>query len=173
LASGQVNFTLIPEVPFQLEGKDGFLEKLHRRIQKRHHALIVVAEGAGQDLLPDELVECDASGNRQLGNIGEFLKERITAYLAERGIDTKIKYFDPSYHIRSVAANPADSLLCNKLARRAVHAAMAGKTDMLIGLRHDQFIHVPLPLVSQSDKCVDSESDLWMGVLASTAQEKW
>ena len=173
LASGQVNFTLIPEVPFHMEGEDGFLEKLHRRLKKRHHALVVVAEGAGQHLLPESLVKYDASGNRRLGNIGIFLKECITTHLAERGIDTKVKYFDPSYHIRSVEANPSDSLLCYKLARRAVHAAMAGKTDMLIGLRHDRFIHVPLPLVTQSDKSVDPESDLWMGVLASTAQEKW
>jgi len=173
LASGQVNFTLIPEVPFRLHGEGSFLEKLARRMDARKHAVIVIAEGAGQDLLPPDQIEYDRSGNRKLGNIGPFLQDEISRYFQEIGKPVNIKYFDPSYHIRSVPANCADSVLCHKLARRAAHAAMAGKTDMLVGLTNDHFVHVPLPLVTSQHKQVDPESDLWMGVLAATGQERW
>jgi 6-phosphofructokinase 1 len=173
IASAQVNFCLVPEVPFELAGEQGFLTRLHRRLLARGHAVVVVAEGAGQHLLGCTPQEFDASGNPKLGDIGTFLKERIKRYLEEVRVPTSIKYFDPSYHVRSMAANCQDSVLCNRLAARAVHAAMAGKTDVLVGLAHDTFIHVPLPAVTGSQKRISPESDLWMDVLAATAQEKW
>jgi 6-phosphofructokinase 1 len=173
IASSQVNFTLVPEISFHLDGPNGLLEKVRRRLEKRRHAVVVVAEGAGQHLLPDSEVPCDASGNRGLVDIGPILKQRLCCHFDELGVPLHLKYFDPSYHIRSARANCTDAILCNKLACRAVHAAMAGKTDMLVGLRHDYFIHVPLPLVAHNEKRLDPESDLWMGVLAATGQEKW
>jgi 6-phosphofructokinase 1 len=173
LASGEVNFCLIPEVPFALEGRDGLLQRLERRLAARGHAVIVVAEGAGQDLLADLPAGRDLSGNRLLGDIGLFLKERIKRHFAERKIPVGVKYFDPSYAIRSVPANADDRLFSLQLASCAVHAAMAGKTDVLIGFRHNQFIHVPLPLVIRDSKTVDPESDLWSNVLGSTNQERW
>lgn len=173
LASGEVNFCLIPEVPFALDGRDGLLERLQRRLAARGHAVIVVAEGAGQDLLADLPEGRDISGNRLLGDIGLFLKERIKRHFAERGIPVGVKYFDPSYAIRSVPANADDRLFSLQLASCAAHAAMAGKTDVLIGFQHNQFVHVPLPLVIQSLKTVNPESDLWADVLGSTNQERW
>jgi len=173
LASGQVNFCLVPEVPFELEGPGGLLSKLEKRMNARNHAVIVVAEGAGQDLLPETEITYDRSGNRRLGDVGNLLKRRITEHFQEIGAPVSVKYFDPSYHIRSAAANCADALLCHRLSRRAVHAAMSGKTDMLVGMIHDSFIHAPLPLVTGTHKAVDPESDLWMGVLAATGQQRW
>ncbi len=170
LASGQVDLTLIPELPFHFEGPDGLYERIRRRLSERDHAVIVVAEGAGQEHLAEQGESFDASGNRRLGDIGPLLKNKIAEHFAAAGEPVKIKYFDPSYHIRSLPANTADAQLCGKLARRAAHAAMAGKTDMLIGLKHDKFIHVPLPLVARTHKQVDPESDLWIGVRAMTGQ---
>lgn len=170
LASQQVNFTLIPEVPFALEGENGFLNGLHQRLLNRKHAVIVVAEGAGKNLLAGCPEERDASGNAKHGDIGVFLRDRIHAYLTERGVPVQIKYFDPSYFIRSVPANSDDSLLCDQLARNAVHAAMAGKTDVMIGLWNDAYIHVPIGLATSGKKQVSPESELWRGVLAATGQ---
>jgi 6-phosphofructokinase 1 len=173
IASGEVNFTLIPEVPFSLSGDRGLLAKLERRLAKRHHAVIVVAEGAGQDLIPDHQEACDASGNRKLGDIGVFLKQQITDYFNKRNLPIDVKYFDPSYHIRSCQANTVDSLLCEQLARRAAHAAMAGKTDVLIGLVHMEFVHVPLGLSVGQKKQLSPESDWWTAVMAITGQGRW
>ena len=173
LASGDANFALIPEVPFQLKGPQGLLSALERRLQAREHAVVVVAEGAGQDLLGRDTEDCDASGNRQLGDIGLFLKQEIETHFAERQIPASIKYIDPSYHIRSVAANAADSLLCERLARDAIHAAMAGKTDLLIGLWHNHLIHVPLAVSTGMKKRLSPSGELWTSVLALTGQEKW
>ena len=173
VASGQVNFALIPEVAFQLSGPTGFLAQLERRLAAREHAVIVVAEGAGQDLLPDHSEGCDASGNRKLGDIGEHLSGEIKRHFHTLGVPISVKYFDPSYHIRSVPANAADSLLCEQLARNAAHAAMAGKTDLLIGLWHNRFVHVPLPMMTGVKKTLSPTSDLWRSVLAMTQQEKW
>ncbi len=173
ITSGQVNFTLIPEVPFELDGDDGLLAKLQRRLAARKHAVIVVAEGAGQHLLPNHEESFDPSGNRRLGDIGPFLKGKINQYFAEKKLPIDVKYFDPSYHIRSCAASKADRLFCERLARNAAHAAMAGKTDLFVGLWHDQIVHVPLPLSVGQKKLLSSEDDIWMSVLAITGQDKW
>jgi 6-phosphofructokinase 1 len=173
IASGHVNFALIPEVPFELDGANGLLAKLERRLAARQHAVIVVAEGAGQDLLEQQEAKFDASGNRVLGDIGTFLKSRITDYFAGRKLPVAVRYFDPSYHIRSCPANTFDSLLCEQFARHAVHAAMAGKTDVLVGRVHSQFIHVPLPAVIGQKKRLSPEDEAWATVLAITGQEKW
>ncbi|MCH7750711.1 MAG: ATP-dependent 6-phosphofructokinase [Planctomycetes bacterium] len=173
VASGEANFTLIPEEPFALEGRQGFLPALRRRLAAREHAVVVVAEGAGQDLLSAASDQCDASGDRRLGDIGLFLKQQIVDYFAKVSIPVGVKYFDPSYYIRSVAANAADSLLCEQLARKAVHAGMAGKTDLLIGLWHNHLIHVPLAVSTGMKKRLSTEGELWTSVLSLTGQEKW
>jgi 6-phosphofructokinase 1 len=169
LASQEVNFTLIPELPFRLDGERGFLKALKDRILNRGHALIAVAEGAGQNLLAGDEEMTDASGNVLHKDIGLFLKDRITEYFGEQGIPINLKYIDPSYLIRSVPANSEDSLLCDQYARNAVHAAMAGKTDMIIGLWH-AFMHVPIALATSARQRVSPESLLWYNVISATGQ---
>jgi 6-phosphofructokinase 1 len=173
LASQEVNFALIPEVPFPLEGEGGLLHALKKRLAARGHAVIVVAEGAGQDLIAKGRDERDASGNLKLNDIGLFLKERITRYFAAEKIPMSLKYIDPSYVIRSVPANTDDSLLCDAMARYAVHAAMAGKTDVLIGLWHNEFLHVPISAAVASQKRLSPEGGTWLSVLATTGQPRW
>jgi 6-phosphofructokinase 1 len=173
LASQEVNFALIPEVPFPLEGEEGLLHALKKRLAARGHAVIVVAEGAGQDLIAKDRDERDASGNLKLNDIGVFLKERITRYFAAEKIPMSLKYIDPSYVIRSVPANTDDSLLCDAMARYAVHAAMAGKTDVLIGLWHNEFLHVPIAAAIASQKRLSPEGGTWLSVLATTGQPRW
>ncbi|MGI9456457.1 MAG: ATP-dependent 6-phosphofructokinase [Aeoliella sp.] len=170
VASGEVNFTLIPEQPFKLAGPRGLLPALKRRLEAREHAVVVVAEGAGQELLALEGNECDASGNRRLGDIGQFLKQQIKDYAARENFPVEVKYFDPSYYIRSVPAGAADSLLCEQLARKAAHAGMAGKTDILIGLWHNHLIHVPLAVSTGVKKRLSTDGELWTSVLSSTGQ---
>jgi 6-phosphofructokinase 1 len=169
-ASQDVNFTLIPEVPFKLEGDGGFLAALRKRVLKRAHAVIVVAEGAGQDLLEADGQERDASGNVKLKDIGPFLRERIEAHFKAEKIPAVIRYFDPSYFIRSSPADAEDAILCDSFARNAVHAAMAGKTGLVIGLLHDRFVHVPIEMVIGEKKRLDPDSTEWYAVLASTGQ---
>ncbi len=170
LASQEVNFTLVPEIPFQLYGERGFLACLKKRILERRHAVIVVAEGTGQELIPAGEVERDASGNVKLRDIGPFLRQTMAEYFAAERIGVTVRYFDPSYIIRSVPANTDDSLLCDRLARNAVHAAMAGKTDTVMGLWYNTFIHVPISLVISQRKLLRPESEVWRAVLAATGQ---
>jgi 6-phosphofructokinase 1 len=170
VACQDVNFTLVPEVPFRLEGKRGFLEALGKRILKRAHAVVVVAEGAGQDLLETGQAGRDASGNVKLKDIGLFLRERIEAHFKSEKIPVVMRYFDPSYLIRSSPANAADSILCDLFARLAVHAAMAGKTGLVIGHLHDNFIHVPIELLAGREKRLDPSGFAWRAVLAATGQ---
>jgi len=168
LASQDVNFVLIPEVPFKLDGQGGFLAALQRRILKRSHAVVVVAEGAGQDLLPQGEAERDASGNLKLKNIGPFLRERIERHFKAANIPMVLRYFDPSYSIRSRPANAEDAIQCDFFARNAVHAAMAGKTDLVIGMLHDTFIHVPIEMAKP--KRLNPDNFWWQEVLATTGQ---
>lgn len=173
LASGEANFCLIPEIPLRMDGPHGFLHKLQQRLKAREHAVVVVAEGAGQDLLEHSGAGEDASGNRRPGDVGYFLKERIERHFKAERMPVSVKYFDPSYYIRSLPASAVDSLLCERFARAAVHAAMAGKTDMLVGLWHNHLVHVPLGTCTGMTKRIDPESELWTSVLALTGQEKW
>jgi 6-phosphofructokinase 1 len=170
VASQDVNFALIPEVPFALEGERGFLAALKDRIQRRAHAVIAVAEGAGQNLLQANTADRDASGNVKLKDIGLFLRERIEAYFKAEGISVVMRYFDPSYQVRSRPANCEDAILCDLFARNAVHAAMAGKTGLVIGYLHDRFIHVPIELLATHVKRLDTASGWWHSVLAATGQ---
>jgi 6-phosphofructokinase 1 len=172
LASGDVNFTLIPEIPFRLEGPGGFLEALEKRLQRRHHAVVVVAEGAGQDLFEAVRDERDASGNIRYHDIGLFLKQRITEHFTARSIPIDLKYIDPSYVIRAVPANCHDSLLCDQLARRAVHAGMSGRTDLIVGFWNRSFMHVPIPLATASTKRIDPDGEHWASVLSATGQPR-
>jgi 6-phosphofructokinase 1 len=174
LASQDVNFCLIPEIPFVLAGKNGFLEVLRRRLESVHHAVVVVAEGAGQELIRDLPAETDASGNRRYADIGVHLKEQIVTYFNRIGVPVDVKYFDPSYFLRGVPANCDDALLCDFLARNAVHAAMAGKTNLIVGVWNGTFTHIPISLAVSEKKRVKPEGPLWLGVLATTGQpRKW
>jgi len=171
LASGDANFVLIPEVPFDLDGERGFLRQLEKRMLARHHAVIIVAEGAGQDLFARKgPVRRDASGNIRLNDIGVLLKDRIEEHFRRRRIEINLKYIDPSYIIRSVPANASDSIMCGVLAQYAVHAGMAGKTGMLVGLVNDAYVHLPLRAVAARRKMIDPRGNIWMLVLESTGQ---
>jgi len=170
VASQDVNFTLIPEVPFKLEGPNGFLTALKERIMSRTHALVVVAEGAGQDLLDQNGKERDASGNIKIQDIGLFMREKIEAYFKAEKIPVVMRYIDPSYLVRSSPANAEDSILCDLFARHAVHAAMAGKTGLVIGYLHNEFIHVPIELITSRKKSIDTGGFVWSAVLAATGQ---
>lgn len=170
VASQDVNFTLIPEVPFQLEGEGGFLAALERRVVKRAHAVIAVAEGSGQQLLGNAGNERDASGNVRLRDIGLFLHEKIKEWFKARKIPVVMRYFDPSYLVRSSPDNAEDSILCDQFARHAAHAAMSGRTGLVIGFLHDRFIHVPIELLATQQKRLDPDSPAWSAVLATTGQ---
>lgn len=173
VVSQEVDLTLVPEVPFPLDGERGFLTALYQRMQDRGHAVVVVAEGAGQDHIAAGRQQRDQSGNLLLDDIGSFLRDRICGYFAERGMGISMKYFDPSYHIRSIPANVYDRYLCDQMGRHAVHAAMAGKTGLIIGFEHDHYIHVPIPAVVGQTKRIDVSGDLWRAVLESTSQPRW
>ena len=169
LADTHVNFCLIPEIRFTLAG---FLQELQNRLQQRGHAVIVAAEGAGQDLL-QATDERDASGNVRHGDIGVYLRDKILAYFKAAGTEVNLKYIDPSYMIRSLPAHARDAAFCLLLGHCAVHAGMAGRTDMVVGYWKNKFTHVPIPLAVSSRKKVDPHGFLWSSVLATTGQPAW
>ena len=165
LANPYVNYCLIPEEKFTLrKGPHALLPHLEQRLAKKHHAVIMVAEGAGQEFFDNAAERRDASGNKLHNDIGTFLKSEIINYFKERGIELTLKYFDPGYSIRSVQAEGEDSVFCSLLAQSAVHAAMSGRTDMMVGHWAGNFTHVPIPLTTSSRKKVDLKGPLWNGV---------
>ncbi len=170
LAIQEVNFVLIPEISFDLYGPRGFLKILRRRLEERHHAVVVVAEGAGQDLFEAAGTAKDASGNILHNDIGVFLKEKIFEEFTSKGFPHSIKYIDPSYIIRSAPANANDSKFCNLLAQNAVHAALAGRTDFVVGHWNNHFTLLPIPMAVAKRKKIDIESELWWNVLEATGQ---
>ena len=168
LAYNDVNYCLVPELPFTLEG---FLKSLEERLDKKGHAVIVVGEGAGQDLM-QRTQQRDASGNVRFGDIGTFLRDQIKAHFKGLEIELNLKYIDPSYTIRSVPANAHDSAFCLLLGQNAVHAGMAGRTNMVVGDWGGAFTHVPIPMAVSRRKKIDPDGWIWSTVLASTGQPR-
>jgi 6-phosphofructokinase 1 len=171
LALNDVNYVLVPEVPFDLEGPKGLYRVLEERLRRKQHAVLVVAEGAGQQYVahPDALR--DESGNPVLGDIGSFLAIGIKKHFKEKtDMYVNVKYIDPSYLVRSVPANAHDAIFCMRLAQNAVHAGMAGKTGMLVGYWNDEITHVPLALTASRSKRLSPEDSLWLNVLEATGQ---
>jgi len=170
-----VNYCLIPESPFVMDGEQGLLRALERRFVGKGHAVMVVAEGAGQELIAGEAQRRDASGNLLKKDIGEYLRRRIEEHFARIGKEVSIKYFDPSYSIRSVPAAGADAIRCYMLARSAVHAAMAGRTNCVVGNMHHggTYTLVPIPLAVVERQKVDLDGDLWRAVLDATRQSDY
>ncbi len=170
LAQQDVNFVLIPEVAFDIDGKNGLLANLDARLRNRGHAVIVVAEGAGQKYFSEGTRDYDASGNLRLMDVGIFMKDTISNYFKDVGLPISLKYIDPSYIIRSLPANSNDHVFCSFLGRDAVHAAMAGKTRLLIGHWNNHFVHVPMAASAGKRKQVNSKGRLWYSVLEATGQ---
>lgn len=169
LAMSDVNFVLIPEQPFKLEGERGFLPVLLERVKRRRHAVIAVAEGAGQDLMQGKL-GTDPSGNQIYGDIGIFLKDKIAEYFKENNTDATVKYIDPSYIIRSVPANAQDSVYCLSLGHHVVHAAMTGCTEMIVGSVKGSLCHIPMEVIAGKRKRIDLYGPLWRLVIENTGQ---
>ena len=173
LASTDTHFVLVPEVRFALDGAQGLLNAIEKRLSTHKHAVIAVAEGAGQDLFGNHTQTRDESGNLKAQDIGTLLRDRITTHFETRNIPVVMKYIDPSYMIRSVPANTQDRLLSDRMARFAAHAAMAGRTDMLIGHWNNAFVHIPIPTAIHKRKRMRIEGDLWTNVLLATRQPRW
>ncbi|MDD3310516.1 ATP-dependent 6-phosphofructokinase [Pseudodesulfovibrio sp.] len=172
LAMREVNFLLVPEADLNLDGEDGFLMALERRLRRRGHALIVCAEGAGQDLLLREERK-DPSGNRRLADICSLLMERIKTHFESTDMEMFMKFIDPSYMIRSVPANAGDRVYCGFLGQNAVHAAMAGKTGMVVAQLKSSMVHLPLDLVTAKRRSLNVESDYWRAVMEATGQQDY
>jgi 6-phosphofructokinase 1 len=170
LSIQEVNFVLIPEISFDLYGQRGFLRVLKKRLEERHHAVIVVAEGAGQEFFESAKDDKDPSGNIKHKDIGIYLKDKISEEYTNKGFSHSIKYIDPSYIIRSSPANANDSKFCNLLAQNAVHAALVGKTDFVVGFWNNQFTLMPIQMVIAKRKKIDVEGELWWNVLEATGQ---
>ncbi|MEY2982691.1 MAG: hypothetical protein RL562_2918 [Planctomycetota bacterium] len=171
LSNSDVNFCLVPEFPCHLEGPRGLFHALELRMSRRQHAVIAVAEGFGQDLLNDgSTTERDASGNVKLGDIGTHLRDRIGDHFRGLDVPVTIKYIDPSYLIRGIPANAMDSELCVVMAQHAVHAAMSGRTDVMIGWWHHRYTHVPIPMAVRGRRQLEPDSPAWQRVLETTGQ---
>jgi len=170
LAQQDVNFVLIPEVDFDIDGPNGLLASIEQRLKERKHAVVVVAEGAGQKFFKGQGEDVDDSGNVKLKDIGIYLKNAISKHFAEKDINISIKYIDPSYMIRSLPANPNDRVFCSFLGRDAVHAGMAGKTKLLIGRWNNHFVHLPMTACAGKRKHINPSEKLWLSVLDSTGQ---
>ncbi len=171
LSTQEANFVLIPEMKFNLFGKKGFLEALKERLEKSHHAVIIVGEGAGQFLFEDMEKRTDPSGNTKYEDIGVFLKKIISEEFKKQKFPHTIKYIDPSYIIRSAPAIANDSKFCNLLAQNAVHAAMAGKTGIVVGHWNQNFTLIPIPVTVKEQKTINLEGELWWNVLETTGQK--
>jgi 6-phosphofructokinase 1 len=170
LALNEVNFVLVPEVPFDLEGPKGLFPHLEKRLQSKGHSVIIVAEGAGQELLQNQTLKKDKSGNIKLKDIGLFLKQSISDYFSSIDMNANLKYIDPSYLVRAVPANAHDAIYCVQLAQNAVHAAMAGFTGVVVGRWNNQFTLVPLALSISERKYLNPEDSLWLTVIEATGQ---
>ena len=165
LASGVVDVCLIPEVPFALDGGRGLAAFLRKKLAERGHAVLCVAEGAGQDLL-GTAGGTDASGNPLLADSGAWLKNQLKSRIP----DADIKYIDPSYMIRATPTIAADRVYCKILSHNAVHAAFAGYTGITVGMCSGHHCYLPIPVIIQAPRRVDPRGKQWNRLKAAIGQ---
>lgn len=173
LASRDVDCCLIPEVQFELDGKEGLFQYIEDKLKTKGHMVIVVAEGAGMDLmeLEQKVSGFDASGNKKLPDVGLWLKQKINEDFSSRNREINLKLIDPTYEIRSVPANASDNLHCSLLAQSAVHGAMHGFSGFCVGLINTHFVLVPMEEICRRGRTkVDVRSRMWHRVIATTLQ---
>ncbi|GAB2275831.1 ATP-dependent 6-phosphofructokinase 3 [Dionaea muscipula] len=172
LASRDVDCCLIPESPFYLEGKGGLFEFMEETLMENGHMVIVIAEGAGQELLTeDRRDEKDASGNRLLKDVGLWISHKIKEYFVTGCKWTiNLKYIDPTYMIRAIPSNASDNVYCTLLAQSAVHGAMAGYTGFTSGLVNGRQTYIPFYRIIERQNKVVTTDRMWARLLSSTNQ---
>jgi 6-phosphofructokinase 1 len=172
LASRDVDCCLIPESPFYLEGPGGLFEFIEKRLREYGHMVIVVAEGAGQELISDSLHNMkDPSGNSVLLDVGMWISQKIKEYFSKkRNWVINLKYIDPTYMIRAIPSNASDNVYCTLLAQSAVHGAMAGYTGFTVGPVNGRHAYIPFYKITESQKQVVITDRMWARLLSSTNQ---
>ncbi|KAK7311748.1 hypothetical protein RJT34_10079 [Clitoria ternatea] len=174
LASRDVDCCLIPESPFYLEGKGGLFEFIEKRLKENGHMVIVIAEGAGQDLLTESMQamdEKDASGNKLLQDVGLWISHKIKDHFARKNkMAINLKYIDPTYMIRAIPSNASDNVYCTLLAQSAVHGAMAGYTGFTVGLVNGRHTYIPFNRIIERQNKVVITDRMWARLLSSTNQ---
>ncbi|XP_071730342.1 ATP-dependent 6-phosphofructokinase 3-like [Rutidosis leptorrhynchoides] len=175
LASRDVDLCLIPESPFYLEGEGGLLEYVEKRLKDNGHMVIVVAEGAGQELLAAENLKTstaqDASGNKLLQDVGLWISDKIKAHFAKQpSMPITLKYIDPTYMIRAVPSNASDNVYCTLLAQSCVHGVMAGYTGFTSGLVNGRQTYIPFNRITEKQNNVVITDRMWARLLSSTNQ---
>ncbi|XP_020099766.1 ATP-dependent 6-phosphofructokinase 3-like [Ananas comosus] len=175
LASRDVDCCLIPESPFYLEGKGGLLEYIEKRLKENGHMVIVVAEGAGQQLIAESMRtmdHADASGNKLLLDVGLWLSQKIKDHFAtaRKKMPINLKYIDPTYMIRAVPSNASDNVYCTLLAHSAIHGAMAGYTGFTVGPVNGRHAYIPFYNITEKQNKVVITDRMWARLLSSTNQ---
>ncbi|OUZ99254.1 Phosphofructokinase domain [Macleaya cordata] len=175
LSSRDVDCCLIPENDFYLEGKGGLFQFLEHRLKQNGHAVVVVAEGAGQDLIPRtdaQKEEKDESGNPVFLDVGVWLKSELKQWWERdhKGELFTVKYIDPTYMIRAVPANATDNSYCTLLAHSAIHGVMAGYTGFVSGPINGNYAYIPLAEVAQAKNVVNTKDHKWAWVRSVTNQ---
>lgn len=169
LSSRDVDCCLIPENNFYLEGKGGLFEFLEDKLKQNGHAVVVVAEGAGQDIIPitdAQKEERDESGNPVFLDVGVWLKSELKKWWERDhpGELFTVKYVDPTYMIRAVPANATDNLYCTLLAHSAIHGVMAGYTGFVAGPINGIYAYIPLKEVAEAKNPVNIKDHKWAWV---------
>ncbi|KAL4567788.1 hypothetical protein LXL04_023382 [Taraxacum kok-saghyz] len=176
LASRDVDLCLIPESPFYLEGEGGLLEYVEKRLKDNGHMVIVVAEGAGQELLAAESLNSptaqqDASGNKLLQDVGLWISDKIKRHFARQtSMPITLKYIDPTYMVRAVPSNASDNVYCTLLAQSCVHGVMAGYTGFTSGLVNGRQTYIPFNRITEKQNNVVITDRMWARLLSSTNQ---
>ncbi|XP_037474293.1 ATP-dependent 6-phosphofructokinase 3-like [Triticum dicoccoides] len=163
---------LIPESPFYMDGEGGLLQYVERRLKENKHMVIVVAEGAGQDIIAKSIPtsdQQDASGNKLLLDIGLWLTHKIKDHFKSKKMEMTIKYIDPTYMIRAIPSNATDNVYCTLLAHSAIHGAMAGYsfTIVMVNGRH---AYIPFYRVTSTRNKVKITDRMWARLLSPTNQ---
>ncbi|XP_043690279.1 ATP-dependent 6-phosphofructokinase 2-like [Telopea speciosissima] len=175
LSSRDVDCCLLPETDFYLDGKGGLFEFLGQKLKENGHAVLVVAEGAGQDLIPRTAAqkeEKDESGNPVFLDVGVWLKSELKRWWDRdhAGELVTVKYIDPTYMIRAVPANATDNLYCTLLAHSAIHGVMAGYTGFVAGPINGVYAYIPVVEVAKAKNLVDLKDHKWAWVRSVTNQ---
>lgn len=167
-----------PEARIGLDRLADILEGavLKRRAHGREHGVALLSEGLAEKLDPATLgpVERDQYGNVRLTELelGRLLKERVSASLRARGIETTIVAKDLGYELRCAAPGAHDIQYCRSLGYWATRFLLEGGSSAMVTIQAGRLVPVPFGLMIDARtgkirvRYVDVDSEMYQTLYA-------
>jgi len=148
--AGGAEAILVPEVDYDL---DDLASRLRARHQSGHdYSIVVVAEGTPDPQGREATSGVDAFGFARLGGVGNHVAAEL-----EKRTSYECRAMILGYLQRGGTPTAYDRIIATRFGIAAGEMAIKGETGVMVALRGDETVAVPLEDVAQEPRLLDVE----------------